>query len=68
MDELTLSCSFCGKSEREAKALVRGPAIYICDECLGVCIYAAEQQCPGILYELLDGIALDVSGEKEIDQ
>ena len=39
---------------------MRGPSIYICDECLGVCIFAAEQQCPGILHELLEGIVHDV--------
>jgi ATP-dependent protease Clp ATPase subunit len=27
-------CSFCGKSRREVRALVAGPGIYICDECV----------------------------------
>ena len=32
-----LSCSFCGKSEREVRKLIAGPSVYICDECIGLC-------------------------------
>jgi ATP-dependent Clp protease ATP-binding subunit ClpX len=32
-----LSCSFCGKSQREVKKLIAGPSVYICDECIGLC-------------------------------
>jgi ATP-dependent Clp protease ATP-binding subunit ClpX len=32
-----LSCSFCGKSQREVKKLIAGPTVYICDECIGLC-------------------------------
>jgi ribosome-binding protein aMBF1 (putative translation factor) len=33
----TLSCSFCGKSQREVRKLVAGPKVYICDECIKLC-------------------------------
>jgi ATP-dependent Clp protease ATP-binding subunit ClpX len=33
----TLSCSFCGKSQKEVKKLIAGPTVYICDECIGLC-------------------------------
>jgi ClpX C4-type zinc finger len=33
----TLSCSFCGKSQREVRKLVAGPTVYICDECVKLC-------------------------------
>ena len=33
----TLVCSFCGKSQKEAKKLIAGPTVYICDECIGLC-------------------------------
>lgn len=36
-DEL-LRCSFCGKSQEEVKKLVAGRGVYICDECIDVCI------------------------------
>ncbi|MSQ82510.1 MAG: ATP-dependent Clp protease ATP-binding subunit ClpX [Myxococcales bacterium] len=32
-----LSCSFCGKSQREVKKLIAGPTVYICDECINLC-------------------------------
>ncbi len=32
-----LSCSFCGKTRREVRALVVGPLVYICDECVELC-------------------------------
>jgi len=32
-----LSCSFCGKSQREVRKLIAGPTVYICDECIKVC-------------------------------
>ena len=31
------SCSFCGKNQKEAKKLIAGPTVYICDECIRLC-------------------------------
>lgn len=41
-----LSCSFCGKSQKEVKKLIAGPTVYICDECIGLCndIIAEEME------------------------
>jgi len=41
-----LSCSFCGKSQKEVKKLIAGPTVYICDECIELCndIIAEEQE------------------------
>ena len=33
----SLCCSFCGKSQKEVKKLIAGPAVYICDECIDLC-------------------------------
>lgn len=33
----TMSCSFCGKSNKEVKKLIAGPTVYICDECIELC-------------------------------
>lgn len=38
MAEEKLHCSFCGKSQDEVKKLVAGRGVYICDECIEVCI------------------------------
>ncbi len=32
-----LSCSFCGKSQKEVRKLIAGPSVYICDECVDLC-------------------------------
>jgi ATP-dependent Clp protease ATP-binding subunit ClpX len=32
-----LSCSFCGKGQREVRKLIAGPTVYICDECITLC-------------------------------
>ncbi|MBI4223865.1 MAG: ATP-dependent Clp protease ATP-binding subunit ClpX, partial [Deltaproteobacteria bacterium] len=36
-DPQSLSCSFCGKNQREVKKLIAGPTVYICDECIELC-------------------------------
>jgi ATP-dependent Clp protease ATP-binding subunit ClpX len=44
-----LTCSFCGKSQKEVKKLIAGPSVYICDECISLCndIIAEEQEKDG---------------------
>ena len=37
-EDKTLHCSFCGKSQNEVKKLIAGRGVYICDECIDVCI------------------------------
>jgi ATP-dependent Clp protease ATP-binding subunit ClpX len=50
-DNANLSCSFCGKSQKEVRKLIAGPTVYICDECIELCndIIAEEygQEEPG---------------------
>ena len=36
-EEELLTCSFCGKSQRQVKKLIAGPSVYICDECIDLC-------------------------------
>ncbi|MFZ1989027.1 MAG: ClpX C4-type zinc finger protein [Alphaproteobacteria bacterium] len=36
-DQLTLSCSFCGKSQHQVRRLIAGPTAFICDECVPRC-------------------------------
>ena len=33
-----LHCSFCGKTQHQVRALVAGPKVFICDECIAVCV------------------------------
>jgi ATP-dependent Clp protease ATP-binding subunit ClpX len=34
----TLTCSFCGKHQRQVKRLIAGPGVYICNECVDRCV------------------------------
>lgn len=34
----TLRCSFCNKSDRDVRKLIAGPKVFICDECVEVCV------------------------------
>ncbi|MDA0713540.1 MAG: ATP-dependent Clp protease ATP-binding subunit ClpX [bacterium] len=36
-DDNILLCSFCGKTQKEVRKLVAGPAVYICEECIALC-------------------------------
>ncbi|MGA4780575.1 ClpX C4-type zinc finger protein, partial [Cellulosimicrobium sp. AB352] len=39
-----LTCSFCGKSQRQVKRLIAGPAgVFICDECVALCLEMVEE-------------------------
>ena len=39
-----LKCSFCGKSQKQVKKLIAGPAVYICDECIELCNEIIEEE------------------------
>jgi ATP-dependent Clp protease ATP-binding subunit ClpX len=39
-----LKCSFCGKSQKQVKKLIAGPAVYICDECIDLCNEIIEEE------------------------
>ncbi len=42
-----LSCSFCGKSQRQVSKLIAGPEVYICDGCVMLCRDIVEDNIPG---------------------
>ncbi len=37
-DKEALFCSFCGKSQKEVKKLIAGPTVFVCDECVELCM------------------------------
>jgi ATP-dependent Clp protease ATP-binding subunit ClpX len=39
-----LKCSFCGKSQDQVRKLVAGPGVYICDECIELCMEIVEEE------------------------
>ncbi len=42
--ENTLYCSFCGKSQHEVKKLIAGPTVFICDECVELCVEIIREE------------------------
>ena len=40
----TMYCSFCGKSQHEVKKLIAGPAVFICNDCTGLCQKIMESE------------------------
>ena len=49
----TLYCSFCGKSQHEVRKLIAGPTVFICDECVELCmdIIREETKATGLKSE-----------------
>jgi ATP-dependent Clp protease ATP-binding subunit ClpX len=43
-DNGTLKCSFCGKGQKEVKKLIAGPGVYICDECIDLCMDIIDEE------------------------
>ncbi|HBP0606440.1 TPA: hypothetical protein L5Q07_006724, partial [Pseudomonas aeruginosa] len=44
MDVKTHYCSFCGESEHDLKALIKGPSALICDACVALCVELLEDK------------------------
>src|SRR5215467_2853431 len=51
----TLYCSFCGKSQHEVRKLIAGPEVFICDECVDLCIDIVEPEDDKELFRLMKG-------------
>ena len=39
-----ICCSFCGKPQNEARRLIAGPGVYICDECIELCMSILDDE------------------------
>ena len=52
----TLYCSFCGKSQHEVKKLIAGPTVFICDECVELCMDIIKEENKSSINQKLEGI------------
>ena len=52
----TLFCSFCGKSQHEVKKLIAGPTVFICDECVELCMDIIREEQKNNLVKTRDGV------------
>ncbi len=52
----TLYCSFCGKSQHEVRKLIAGPTVFICDECVELCMDIIREEAKGSLVKTQEGV------------
>jgi len=52
----TLYCSFCGKSQHEVRKLIAGPTVFICDECVELCMDIIREENKTQLVKSRDGV------------
>ena len=52
----TLYCSFCGKSQHEVRKLIAGPTVFICDECVELCMDIIREENKSSLVKSRDGV------------
>ena len=51
-----LYCSFCGKSQHEVRKLIAGPTVFICDECVELCMDIIKEENKSLLIKHQDGV------------
>jgi len=56
----TLFCSFCGKSQHEVKKLIAGPTVFICDECVELCMDIIREETQSSISKSDDGVPAPV--------
>jgi len=52
----TLYCSFCGKSQHEVRKLIAGPTVFICDECVELCMDIIREETKTSGLKSTDGV------------
>ncbi len=76
----TLYCSFCGKSQHEVRKLIAGPTVFICDECVELCMDIIKEEVksgsdksskknvpsPKEIYEVLNDYVIGQTGAKKV--
>src|ERR1043166_6603565 len=50
------NCTFCGKSQHEVRKLIAGPTVFICDECVELCVDIIREENKSSLVKSRDGI------------
>tara|TARA_B100001750_G_C15518722_1_gene609591 strand:+ start:2025 stop:3296 length:1272 start_codon:yes stop_codon:yes gene_type:complete len=62
-DTNSLKCSFCGKSQKQVIKLIAGPGVYICDECIELCVEIVAEEKVGKTEEPSDNVKVPTPEE-----
>ena len=63
----TLYCSFCGKSQHEVKKLIAGPTVFICDECVELCMDIIKEESKSHVLRSDSGVPTPSDIEKTLN-
>ncbi len=63
----TLYCSFCGKSQHEVRKLIAGPTVFICDECVELCMDIIREEHKSTLVKSSDGVPTPIEINQVLD-
>jgi ATP-dependent Clp protease ATP-binding subunit ClpX len=63
----TLYCSFCGKSQHEVRKLIAGPTVFICDECVELCMDIIREEHKTSLVKSGDGVPTPIDISSVLD-
>ena len=63
----TLYCSFCGKSQHEVRKLIAGPTVFICDECVELCMDIIREETKSAGLKATDGVPTPQDIAKVLD-
>ncbi|MDB9915968.1 ATP-dependent Clp protease ATP-binding subunit ClpX [Alphaproteobacteria bacterium] len=66
-NKTTLYCSFCGKSQHEVKKLIAGPTVFICDECVELCMDIIREEHKSTVTKSSEGIPTPLEICKTLD-
>ena len=66
-NKTTLYCSFCGKSQHEVKKLIAGPTVFICDECVELCMDIIKEEHKSSVTKNKEGIPTPIEICKTLD-
>ena len=64
----TLFCSFCGKSQHEVKKLIAGPTVFICDECVELCMDIIREEHKSNFVKGGDGVPSPLDIKTVLDE
>jgi len=67
-DKDSLFCSFCGKSQKEVKKLIAGPTVFVCDECVELCMDIIKEDSKNIKTKIKKDIPKPSEINKFLDE